>query len=511
MRVRVGRRDLLRASSAMLLSGCGPARGPVEVSGGPRPATWGVQSGDVTQSSAVVWARSDRPARMTVGWAHDATFREETIVEGPVVGPETDLVGKVRIGDLHTRGGRIHYRVRFDRSPWVVGSFRAAPVAPADVTFAWSGDVNGQGWGIDPAHGGMPAFTALAETAPDLFLHCGDAIYADNPIPPSLPLAGGAAWNNLPLEPRKVHVAETLDDYRAAHRYGRRSAEVQAASATIPTFHVWDDHDVRNNWFPSEVLADPAYHEQRIDVLAVAARRAFHEYTPTLRRPDEKMYRVVHWGPLVDFFFLDGRSYRTPNAPVPVDAAFFGKLQTAWLLEELAASKAVWKVVVADMPLGIVCSDLGRDGKLENDAVGNGASRPESRGAPVEREVEIASLLAGMKARGVKNAVWVTAELHYCAAHRYDPARAVFKDFDPFWELVAGPLHATMFPQKPVDETFGPEVTWANVDWDRTGGPSDRSTQTFGHVRIDARTHTFDVRWIDASGSVLHRLKIDPV
>ena len=472
-----------------------------------------MQSGDVTSSSAVVWARSDRPAQMMVVW-RDQSFDGDHEVEGPYVGAGTDLVGKVQLTGLPA-GRKVEYRVRFDRSPWMLGSFRTPSRDPIDVTFAWSGDVNGQGWGIDPAHGGMPVYTALLHEAPDLFLHCGDAIYADNPIPPSLPIEGGrGTWNNLLHEPRKNHVAETLDDYRAAHRYPRRSPEVQAASAAIPIFGVWDDHDVRNNWFPTEILEDPRYTEKRVDVLAVPARQAFHEYAPTLRPPMSPMYRVAHWGPLVDFFFLDGRAFRTPNEPVagsdapfpPAESAFFGKVQTAWLLAEIAASKAIWKVIVADMPLGIVCSDIGRLGKLANDAVANGRE-----GGPIDREVEIASLLSGMKARGVKNVVWLTAETHYCAAHRYDPARAVFKDFDPFWELVAGPLHATMFPRKEADETFGPEVTWANVDGERTGGPGDPSTQTFGSVRIDGKTHAFEVRWIDAAGRVLHRLTIDPV
>ena len=32
--------------------------------------------------------------------------------------------------------------------------------------------------------------------------------------------------------------------------------------------------------------------------------------------------------------------------------------------------------------------------------------------------------------------------MHYTAAHYYDPNKAVFQDFDPFWEFVSGPLHA---------------------------------------------------------------------
>ena len=42
---------------------------------------------------------------------------------------------------------------------------------------------------------------------------------------------------------------------------------------------------------------------------------------------------------------------------------------------------------------------------------------------------------------------------HY-PAHYYDPARAGFQDFYPFWEFVSGPIHASTFPTNAFDMTF---------------------------------------------------------
>ena len=53
--------------------------------------------------------------------------------------------------------------------------------------------------------------------------------------------------------------------------------------------------------------------------------------------------------------------------------------------------------------------------------------------------------------------VWLTADVHYAAAHHYDPARAPFNDFEPFWEFVAGPLNAGAFGPNALDHTFGRE------------------------------------------------------
>ena len=63
-------------------------------------------------------------------------------------------------------------------------------------------------------------------------------------------------------------------------------------------------------------------------------------------------------------------------------------------------------------------------------------------GPPLGRELEIADLLSFIKHAGVRNTVWITADMHYTAAHYYDPNRAVFQDFEPFWEFMSGPIHA---------------------------------------------------------------------
>ncbi|WP_292443296.1 alkaline phosphatase D family protein [Methylibium sp.] len=60
----------------------------------------------------------------------------------------------------------------------------------------------------------------------------------------------------------------------------------------------------------------------------------------------------------------------------------------------------------------------------------------------------------------MRNVVWVTADVHYCAAHHYDPARAQFQDFEPFWEFVAGPLNAGSFGPGTLDNTFGRQAVF---------------------------------------------------
>src|SRR5215472_15434601 len=79
-----------------------------------RPAVpYGVQSGDVTSDRAIVWSRTDRPARMVVEWATSESFARARRVIGPATLEETDFTARVDLRGL-PRGQRIFYRVTFE-------------------------------------------------------------------------------------------------------------------------------------------------------------------------------------------------------------------------------------------------------------------------------------------------------------------------------------------------------------------------------------------------------------
>ena len=71
------RRLLLRGPSAALTSAVGGNRRALYQSGANRPLiTHGLQSGDVSIDSGVVWARADRPSRMLVEVATTDSFKD---------------------------------------------------------------------------------------------------------------------------------------------------------------------------------------------------------------------------------------------------------------------------------------------------------------------------------------------------------------------------------------------------------------------------------------------------
>jgi alkaline phosphatase D len=84
--------------------------------------------------------------------------------------------------------------------------------------------------------------------------------------------------------------------------------------------------------------------------------------------------------------------------------------------------------------------------------------------------------------------VWITADVHYAAATYYDPARAAFSDFTPFWEFVAGPINAGTFGPGDIDRTFGPDVRYVSVPPGmKQNRPPTEDMQYFGTVMATRR------------------------
>ena len=134
-----------------------------------------------------------------------------------------------------------------------VARFTTAPGArfgrktSAAQSFVWTADTAGQGYGINPEIGGMRGYAAMHATMPDFFLHSGDTIYADNPIPETLEVAGEPTWRNLVTE-ETSKVAETLNEFRGRHRYNMMDDNLRALYADVPVIAQWDDHETTNNW-----------------------------------------------------------------------------------------------------------------------------------------------------------------------------------------------------------------------------------------------------------------------
>ncbi len=508
----VTRRSFLLSASAAGFAATSVLATPFYARNFGRPVfTHGIQSGDVDTKSGMIWTRADRPSRIAVEYSTTESFSAPVRLPSVDALPGSDFAVKVLLDEL-LPDQDIFYRFTatdlYDSnsvSEPITGRFRTGPLRRRSVRFVWSGDTAGQGWGIDDV--GMKTYSTMQLHEPDFFIHSGDTIYADNPIPDEITLRDGTIWKNRIVTPEKREVARTLDEYRGQWKYNLLDDHVRAMNAVCPTFYQWDDHEVLNNWSASTDLRDdPRYPDKDVSVYADRAMRAFQEMTPirTIAAQPGRIFRKIPYGRLLDVFFVDLRSYRDANQGGGDE--LFGWRQADWLKRELAASKATWKVIACDMPIGLVVWD-DFSHRRGSDAIANG-----DNGAPTGRETEFADILRFIRDNAIQNIIWLTADVHYTAAHHYDPARAAFKDFLPFWEFVSGPLHSGTYGPKELDMTFGPDVRFIKASGtgiDQNLPPS-AGLQFFGLVDINGQTEQMTVRLMDREDRELWQITLDP-
>lgn len=428
--------------------------------GVPRPAApLLVTVGDVTDTTAALWVRGPRAAPTTVELlGGDGTVSRTVAIEPSEA---RDLTGRASIGAL-APGTRYQYRVRAGGST-VTGRFVTAP--PADRTLplrlAWSADLGARGF-CRHTDTGYVVFDAMAARRPDRFLFLGDTIYADHRCRGNAVAPGGD------------FVARTLSGFHAKHRYNREDPALQRFLRDTAVWVTWDDHEVRSNF------AGPA------ESLMPVGRQAFLDYWPIDAPPGDatRLYRRFRHGTLAEIFILDTRQYRTENCHRDgPDKTMLGHRQRQWLIEGLAASRAVWKLVASSVPLSIPkawpCGDSWAPRDLGLLATGFAWERD--------------AILLAARRHGVANVVFLAGDVHFAlvAAHEPWPGFRVH-------ELIAGPLAARPERARPPDGTLGSRVLF-----------SAEGVATFGELEIDANGLT--ARILDGAGAVLATERLAPM
>lgn len=463
-----------------------PALGLVAgASADPLVPPW-VVAGDVTSDFAVVKVGGLGGGLLRVEWS--APGHRARRVTGSRASSQNGFTAQAELSGLPPNA-LVQYRGDVSGRQ-VGGQFRTAPVNPdKSVRFVWGGDVVGQGWGIDPHHGGMLTFHSMLRERPHFLLHCGDSIYADDVLPAQKVLRNGEVWKNL-LTPAKRKAAKSLDDFHGAYSYNFLDKHYRRFFSQVPVIAQWDDHEVFNNWNPRE-------HSE----MGRLGFEAFNNYWPIRTLQPSRLYRKVSYGPNVDVFVLDLRSHRAPNShnrqkQQGPDTVMLGPDQMEWFKRELVNSKATWKIVAGEMPLATVTPEFGLDTWCNGD------------GPPLGREHELADILSHIKKKGVKNVAWFSADVHYAMAIHYSPERAKFREFLPFWEFIAGPLHAGTFsPQGDLDPTFGPGEKFCAVSRSlKPNRPPSEDLQFYG--RVEARADRLRVTLHNRKGRKLYGVEI---
>ncbi|OGU22950.1 MAG: hypothetical protein A2580_04100 [Hydrogenophilales bacterium RIFOXYD1_FULL_62_11] len=398
----------------------------------------GVASGDVTQSSAWLWARSDTTGLVNFEVATDAAFTNvvntfNTAVIDPMQ-PVKGLVSGLSAGQQY------YYRATDSTLSSFNGSFRTAAAAGTQngLRFGVAGDWRGE---LAP----YPAIKNVASRDLDFFVKHGDTIYAERYSGPAQP------------------TASTLTDYRDRHnevlstRYNMNTW--QDVRASTPVFASIDDHEVVNDFAGGAPVGSGYYNDtQRYQ----DGLQAFREYMPIADtnysgtgdtrfdgKPD--LYRAQQFGDDALMILTDARSFRDAELAAwngtPADAARF--LTKSATQDRTMLGRTQLDQVKADLSQaqqdGVTWKFLHIAEPTQN--LGLAAAGDRYEGYARERT----ELLSYIRNEGIDNVVFVTADIHGTLVNNltYSPD-GVNQIESGAWEISTG---AVAFEQP-----FGPTV-----------------------------------------------------
>ena len=189
-------------------------------------------------------------------------------------------------------------------------TLRTAPTpgTPGTFTIAFGGCS-----GYTPQNERM--WDTIAGHDPHAFLILGDNVYID-----------------LPEQPGPFH------DYTYYQRQSR--PEFRRLVSATPVYAVWDDHDAAfDDIWLGPYVDRPAWKQPMVELF----RRNWNNPAYGSESRPGVWFRFSLGD--VDFFLLDGRTYRTN--PFDDGATMLGPEQKAWLLDSLGASEATFKVIAS--------------------------------------------------------------------------------------------------------------------------------------------------------------------
>lgn len=490
-------RPLLRAALLTLALGA-----PAALAGAPAP-THGPVVSEVRPDSAIVWARAPGPGTLELRVRPNPGDKQKLMYRK--VDASHDQTARWQLLGL-TPGRTYMVEVTYEdpdgrRSDPIEATFHTAPlqIIPAEVRFAMSGDLGGQGRcrrvGSSDATSGYPIFSEIAALQPDFFIMNGDQIYADGTCPAEGPDPNElhSVWTNLPGP--ALSVADESVDWRQRPivrqifwehwRYNRGERHFQELLRRTAYYAQWDDHEIINDQGATWSRWNPGTDQRPgYETLVQVGTSAWHDYNAVEAevRGRGGLYRSFRWGRDVELFLVDARSFRSLNtAPDTAEnpKTLLGAAQRQWLIDGLTRSEATWKIVSVDVPLAQPTGSKAEENGHDGWANGSAAAPTESEGAEATGfERELNQILLELDKAHVRNLVFLATDVHFAQISRFslDPDG----DGDPLvlHEVIAGPLSAGASPVVPPDPTLRPEVLYAegglfNFAWfvaDRQGG-----------------------------------------
>jgi alkaline phosphatase D len=411
---------------------------------GTRPAlTHGPLLGAVTDTSIRIWARANRSARLEVEYRPrgESAWRRSP---SRLLTSTSDFTGVVELTGL-SPATTYDYRLLLDGSVWPgsQATFATLPptAVPGRIRFILSSDM----YTISPY---WSIFDRIDARRPDFFLMLGDQIAVDVP----------------------VHIPPTRHAYQRKYRVYWSQPTLRRFWQRTPTFLMWDDHEIDDNWFRGKTGR------------YLVAKQAYDAYQGSLNPPSltpGENYYSFRAGP-VDFFILDTRTFRSDDdAPDTAAKTMLGAEQKALLKEWLLASRAPFKFIGSS----VTVSDFGTASDTQLVTSDTWSSFSTERG----------EILRFIRDRCIPGVIFLTGDQHWAGVFRLEgtpPYR--------FYEFLVTPLTVGQRRRPPIHD---PQVLF-QYDSSAVYGLFEVNT-TVSPPRLRFELYRFD-------DTPLYRLEITP-
>ena len=262
----------------------------------------GIASGDLDQSSVVIWTRvSGFSNTVDVSWtvATDADFRNIVRQGRLATSANRDHTVKVVV-DILEPGTDYFYQFAVNDAVSAAGRTKTLPVGHVDkLTIAVASCSNFP-------FGYFNAYEVIAnDPGVDVIAHLGDYIYEYDTDG-----YGGETGRSIGRNHSPTHEIVSLADYRQRHAQYKTDPGSLAMHARHPLIVIWDDHESANNpWMGGAQNHQPD--EGSWQARRAASMQAFYEWMP-VRDPiagaaPEDYWRHYKFGDLVSLLTLESR------------------------------------------------------------------------------------------------------------------------------------------------------------------------------------------------------------
>jgi 3-phytase/alkaline phosphatase D len=277
----------------------------------PKGFSFGVASGDVGKSSAILWAKANKAGTALVQLKKGGKFGPCDLKSKAAkkmkakAKKKNDLTVQRKVGGL--KPGR-KYRYRWCMPGGrhsAVGTFDTAPPPgkAATIRFAISGDQDASPLpgATTPYWNDFGVLRRMKKEENNFNVLLGDTIYSDSEVPG----VGGVAGT-----------ATTVAQKRAKYKLNLGQKAWTSIRGATSYYAHWDDHEFINDFARGESSFPEEGGSVEVpgETLYSNGVKAFREYNPITYSKQNGIYRTFRWGKNLQTFFLDERSFRSTSA-----------------------------------------------------------------------------------------------------------------------------------------------------------------------------------------------------